>query len=195
MGCVSTVPKPGKPNMGTRVALKLDLPKDIEELKQHKAKLVDAIATIEHNAKELETRCDERAAKIVGSTLFEQRLGGIDCFKFVPEYEDKMLQANSIAAVVPPPSDDEGPKPANEEKKLSPAKEQMLRIQTSTANTHKEEACKFLLDATAKLDWQAPVPMPRRSVDSTINLDSQRAGESKADPVVKPEEPAPEAAK
>lgn len=81
-------------------------------------------------------------------------MGGIDCSKAVSEYDDKMTIANAPVIVSPPTDAIEAKE--GEETKLDPAKAAELRIQESTAKTHKDEALKYLLDTVAKMDWQAP---------------------------------------
>ena len=34
-------------------------------------------------------------AKIVGSSLFRKRLGGVDCLQFVTDYDDKLSRAQA----------------------------------------------------------------------------------------------------
>ena len=78
---------------------------------------------------------------------------------------------------VPPPSVDAESKETSD-KKLSPAEEQERRIQASTAKTQEEEATRYLIDACAKIDWQAPNPMPAKPDVSLVDL----ADSEKADP-------------
>lgn len=39
--------------------------------------------------KNLDERCEEKVAMIVGSAIFASRLGGVDCSKTVDEYDKK----------------------------------------------------------------------------------------------------------
>lgn len=75
MGCVSTNPK---------------LSNDADHVKQHQEKLVNAIAAIEQLASFVDTRCNERITKIVGSSQFEKRLGGIDVSLVVADFDEKL---------------------------------------------------------------------------------------------------------
>ena len=89
--CLSANPKLEKPSRG--LFIDLDLPRGTAQVKAHKEKLIAALAAIEKSTKELESRCDERVAKIVGSNLFRKRLGGVDCLQFVTDYDDKLSRA------------------------------------------------------------------------------------------------------
>jgi predicted nucleic acid-binding protein len=111
--------------------MNLILPKNVDELKAHKEKLVNAIAVVEQNSKKLDDICDENVTKIVGSKLFEQRLGGVDCSKIVSEYDDK--NGTFIVMNTEEPAADDKAKEEGEGQPQLNVKEHEARIRADTA--------------------------------------------------------------